>query len=1275
MASGSEQVGEQHEQLTRSVPYRVRSLDFTAFQDSDTTHEGNCGSGPVDSETTSDAAGGDCDVGWTHPGEWLEYSIQVASAGKYNLTARVASALTGKTLRLSVDGQSVGGSLSVPSSGWQAFADRTVKDVNLTAGTHTLRVTFETGDTNLNYIDVAPGAVALPARIEAESYQRANESTPKTNSGNGCDRGDGVDKELTGDVAGGGCNVGWTTAGEWLEYDVSVPQPGPFDLTLRVGSGVTGHTNRISIDGVDIGTISVPNVGWTAFQDRTLANVNLAAGAHVLRVTFVEGDTNLNYLNIDSRSTSTTPVVANASYSFGAAVDYNLFLFQDLSSTPDIAGPIAVGRDVTAQAFGYNKSVVGSLGVVVGRNFNGANGSVHRDLVYGNTATLNNVGVLDGGTSIKANPIDFAGEKAKLTALSTQLAALPVNGKTTIYPYATIDFAGSDPGRNVFTVNGAALGATDVLRLLVPSSSTVVINVTGTNASFDTTGIQMNGLSPGHLIWNFPAATSVSIAQSGLQGTLLAVNAAVTQSSATLNGVLIASSLNGGDSGLTWAPFTGAVASTCPDGSPNCAGTVLPPIFPATRLDCYAPNMSGTLSGSVYSSLKYVPVNTANGICAPTFCDASGNTVATPTEAQLNTAPPAGSICSAFSADAATCPIDPTTLTNACTTDADCTGGAVCAGQCVDTACTEIRHVCGKRAVSCGLPAQDNCDEFRLCPQAGAVGVPNKARLESQLTHTTAVGASATVPEAARDLVLPTYIKVDDLVCDNGATPLAEKQTTEDASSKPADDGSKQWGVYLEPTSDFSLNPVKRTDGISELEIKANGGVAAGGILLGQKLEVLSADIGANLTDCGVKLNGTLKFLGQAVVSWTSSVASKLNLASSNDGTTLSTPDLKGSQCKTAREEAKTAMANVRQSNLLARAAKEYYAENGLTESLCLEIKEKLPSRAKDANGQPLDCHNLSSVAVADQIKIVNAWRDEYTGEVGSYPDFSTKLGSAQQGIQTTGNIDVFNSPHPYHATFFDQDFPIGPVTLNIAVEGYGAWSIDGAIQWGVGFSGDFKNAGELLKNSLKGESPNIGDIRAFAGPVIAPGLQVGVQLFVGVGIPGVSIGLQGNIDLLDITLPTGIVAAAERISTADQRSLAGTDYAGTPSVGFAPMDYRWITGFEWMSTLNLTELRGEVDLALRIHLLFFHHTFKQKLFSFPGFTQSFPLISGGTSTGNCDNKDSAGMSDCSLEYSNDYGKQADNVAYTPVDPINEQPKLNLDGPGRFFPGCSPVVK
>jgi len=157
-----ENVASQQQALTLAVPNRIRALDFDGYYDTTSQHFGTCGSGPVDAETTSEPGSGGCNIGWTAPGETLDYTISVATAGKYNFVPRVASANAGKNFRVLLDGQEISGLISTPSNGWQAFASREVKNVTVGAGTHTLRVKFETNETNLAYIDVTPGTVDLP---------------------------------------------------------------------------------------------------------------------------------------------------------------------------------------------------------------------------------------------------------------------------------------------------------------------------------------------------------------------------------------------------------------------------------------------------------------------------------------------------------------------------------------------------------------------------------------------------------------------------------------------------------------------------------------------------------------------------------------------------------------------------------------------------------------------------------------------------------------------------------------------------------------------------------------------------------------------------------------------------------------------------------------------------------------------------------------------------------------------------------------------------------
>lgn len=127
------------------IPGTVEMEDFdnggegVAYHDSDTINQGGAGTrkGGVDIETCS--AGG-LDIGYTAVGEWLKYTVNVASTGSYKMTAYVASGQTPSgSFHMEEDGNTISGTMSVPETGgWQTW-DTISTSVNLTAGTHILR--------------------------------------------------------------------------------------------------------------------------------------------------------------------------------------------------------------------------------------------------------------------------------------------------------------------------------------------------------------------------------------------------------------------------------------------------------------------------------------------------------------------------------------------------------------------------------------------------------------------------------------------------------------------------------------------------------------------------------------------------------------------------------------------------------------------------------------------------------------------------------------------------------------------------------------------------------------------------------------------------------------------------------------------------------------------------------------------------------------------------------------------------------------------------------
>ena len=91
-------------------------------------------------------------VGWIGDGEWLEYTIEVASSGLYEVAFRYASDndAGGGPFYFELDGRRVSNNITVPSTGdWSTFVTRVAGNIELWEGEHVLRINFTRGEFNL----------------------------------------------------------------------------------------------------------------------------------------------------------------------------------------------------------------------------------------------------------------------------------------------------------------------------------------------------------------------------------------------------------------------------------------------------------------------------------------------------------------------------------------------------------------------------------------------------------------------------------------------------------------------------------------------------------------------------------------------------------------------------------------------------------------------------------------------------------------------------------------------------------------------------------------------------------------------------------------------------------------------------------------------------------------------------------------------------------------------------------------------------------------------
>jgi len=203
---------------------------------------------------------------------------------------------------------------------------------------------------------------------------------------------------------------------------------------------------------------------------------------------------------------------------------------------------LAVGGNATLQSVGVN------------------NGSV----TYGGSITPAGFTVPNGTVTKAAPPFDVDALFDGLVIRSTSWAEL--DSRTPVFATGTLVLTGTDPVRNVWTIDHTLIERASTLRIRVPDGATTLINVRG--GSFvntlgsgmfiwdDATGYVQVG-NPAQnddlearrraILWNFPEASSVTLGPPGTawQGSVLAPRARVNLGYQHIFGSIVAESVYG----------------------------------------------------------------------------------------------------------------------------------------------------------------------------------------------------------------------------------------------------------------------------------------------------------------------------------------------------------------------------------------------------------------------------------------------------------------------------------------------------------------------------------------------------------------------------------------------------------------------------------------------------------------------------------------------------------------------------------------------------------
>ncbi len=219
-------------------------------------------------QATTDVGGGQ-NVGFTDPGTWNEYLVNISTTGSYTFKFRVASNVAGGQFNIKLDENLIKSNVTVANTGgWQNWVDYDVSGIVLNAGEHLLKFEFTGAGTNMNYFTTIFETTVPPA---------ANFSaTPlSTCTGNQVVFTDLTTNKVTGETYAWnfGANATPATANTVGPHTVTYSTGGQKTAALTVananGTNTNTKTNYI--------TVAAPPTGCLFSDDFTNSTVNWIA--------------------------------------------------------------------------------------------------------------------------------------------------------------------------------------------------------------------------------------------------------------------------------------------------------------------------------------------------------------------------------------------------------------------------------------------------------------------------------------------------------------------------------------------------------------------------------------------------------------------------------------------------------------------------------------------------------------------------------------------------------------------------------------------------------------------------------------------------------------------------------------------------------------------------------------------------------------------------------------------------------------------------------------
>ena len=239
-------------------------------------------------------------VGWTVPGEWLNFSVYTKAMGSYTIQIEAGALNAGGVFKILVNGVPLGENIQVPISGsWEKF-NIIERDVQLSFGQQKIKIEMVSKGLSghvasfrkINIIkkysqqtNTIPGEI-LFADYDNKGAEISYSDTTKENIGKKYRTNDAVDITIQDSYP----IVGWTRKDEWLKYTVITNQSATY--RVKVLASALGDGASINISTADSNNkilsstklIKIPNTGSWSNHKPVYGKISLKKGVNILKV-------------------------------------------------------------------------------------------------------------------------------------------------------------------------------------------------------------------------------------------------------------------------------------------------------------------------------------------------------------------------------------------------------------------------------------------------------------------------------------------------------------------------------------------------------------------------------------------------------------------------------------------------------------------------------------------------------------------------------------------------------------------------------------------------------------------------------------------------------------------------------------------------------------------------------------------------------------------------------------------------------------------------------